>query len=84
MIDILSVTPLEKFDFSFPSRYQLQITFWLVVEFVSSSTLNARIVSGFPCADLVHAVIVCEFTYVLVLLYMEDTASLESSITSES
>lgn len=47
---------------------------------MSPSTLCARTLSGWAWAGPKHAVSFCEFIHVPVLLYLEDTVSLVSSL----
>lgn len=59
-----SVSPLEKTDLPFPTRYQLQAVSWLAVQLSAHFPFCAWILSGFTCAGLVRAATVFVSSYV--------------------
>ena len=82
---VVSETPLEKTEFSFAGRYQLQIASWLGIgDHVDLPFLVPGPWLAGTSADPLHNATVAEFTCAPVLLCLEDTVSLESSITSGS
>lgn len=70
MVDIPSITSLEKTDIFFSSRiYQLQTTSWLGgVTLFLLHLLLAWILSGLNFAGSVHTVMLCELVCVLVII----------------
>ena len=80
MANIPSETPLEKTNFAFASRYQLQITFRSSMRayvHLALSVLGPHVV--WTCAGHVCVATVSEFICASVLLCLEDIVSLESS-----
>lgn len=79
-----SETPLEKTKFSFVSGCQLEITFWLGMG-ACSPPLSAGTLSGLSlCRPWAYCHNLYEFKRVSLLLCLEDTIYMESSIPSDS
>lgn len=65
MVNVHSETPLEKANFSFASRYELQIVSWLGIEaHIYSPLLVLWHHLTWTCAGLMHVVIVSVCSYI--------------------